>query len=310
MEPEGNLSTRRLIWVAVGTLTLLCFPTEGFAWGPATHVGLGRSVLDQLGLLPAGIAAILARYSWSYLYGCIAADMVFAKRLSRVKQFCHHWSTAFRLLETAKTDSGRSFAYGYLSHLAADTVAHGKFVPRQIVVSGSTIQFGHLYWELRADAAVEQPAREDLATTVSCNHTEHHEVLRDHLRGTFLSFGWNRIIFARMNVLALHEGFGQTINLCGRYSRWPLSTELLAAYRSECIDRTISVLTEGSRSAMLREDPNGTSALLQAQIHRKTVRRMRTHGLAVHHRVREAAHALLPCPIQARTERVASAAKA
>src|SRR5262245_12323119 len=123
-----------------------------FAWGPATHVGISGSALSQISLLPTAIAAILVRNPLSYLYGSIAADVVFAKRWSRVKQFCHHWSTGFRLLDTAEDDRAQAFAYGYLSHLAADTVAHGKYVPHQIATSGTTQNFGHFYWELRADS--------------------------------------------------------------------------------------------------------------------------------------------------------------
>ena len=137
--------------VVVALVCLLGAADEALAWGPATHVGFAASVLERLFLLPIGVAAILTRHGVAYLYGNITADIVFAKRLSRVKQFCHHWSTAFGLLDAADDDRARAFAYGYLSHLAADTVAHGKFVPRQIVVSRCSVNFGHFYWELRAD---------------------------------------------------------------------------------------------------------------------------------------------------------------
>ena len=138
------------IFIAIGML--LGEVDTVLAWGPGTHIALSGSILERLHLLPAAIGALLARHGIAYLYGSIAADMVFAKRLSRVKQFCHHWSTGFGLLDAARTDRDRSFAYGYLSHLAADTVAHGKFVPRQIVVSNYAVGLGHLYWELRADS--------------------------------------------------------------------------------------------------------------------------------------------------------------
>ena len=128
----------------LATIVLVGVPTDALAWGPATHVGIGASVLDGLALLPAALAALLYRRRDAYLYGCIAADIVFAKRLSRVKQFCHHWSTGFKLLDSASDDSGTAFAYGYLSPLAADTIAHGKYVPHQIVVSGTSVNFGHL----------------------------------------------------------------------------------------------------------------------------------------------------------------------
>ena len=92
---------------------------QALAWGPATHIGLASTMWEYLSVLPAAVAAVLARHRIAYLYGSIAADIVFAKRLSRVKQFCHHWSTAFRMLDSAADGRAKAFAYGYLSHLAA-----------------------------------------------------------------------------------------------------------------------------------------------------------------------------------------------
>jgi len=57
----------------------------------------------------------------------------------------------------------RAFAFGYLAHLAADTVAHNYFVPRQLAVTSSTSSLGHSYWESRFEnpsrRAVEAAAR-------------------------------------------------------------------------------------------------------------------------------------------------------
>lgn len=254
------------------------------AWGPGTHVGLGVSVLEELGLLPASIAALLARNTLAYLYGNIAADVVFAKRLSRVKQFCHHWATGFRLLEKAEDDGGKAFALGYLSHLAADTVAHGKFVPRQLTAHDCTMNFGHFYWELRADA-LQTPATWDVAREViQEDHSVHHQVLAAHLTDTFLTFDMNRALFERMNAIASLAGFRRTMGLWGRLSRWKMPIEFVNHYQSESVERILTILSQGDRSALLHEDPNGTAALIEAKEHRKRVRRLRRAGVRVDRR--------------------------
>ena len=71
---------------------------EALAWGPATHVKLASDLLDLSHLLPAAVAGLLARCRRDYIFGNIAADVVLAKRLSRVRQFCHHWATGFAIL--------------------------------------------------------------------------------------------------------------------------------------------------------------------------------------------------------------------
>ncbi len=265
-----------------------------FAWGPATHIGLGRSVLAQIALIPASIAAILSRHTIAYLYGNIAADVVFAKRWSRVKQFCHHWSTGFQLLKSADDDSAKAFAYGYLSHLAADTIAHGKYVPRQIVMSECSQNFGHFYWELRADSAQNQSTWNRLERVIRLNHDVHHSLLRPHIRGTLLSYPVNRLLFDSLNALAVRQTFRRTIGTWGRLSRWPLPLNILDGYQGESVDRIMSLLVDGPDSPVLREDPNGTSALMQVRVGRTDVRRMKRRGLPVQRRLLEASLGLAP----------------
>ena len=124
------------------------------AWGPATNVQLANEMLSHVALLPSAIAGLLSRYAVDFIFGNIAADVVFAKKKSRKKQICHQWKTGFQLLDEAPSDPSRAFAYGYLAHLAADTVAHNKYIPRQVVLNRTSRNVGHLYWELRADLTV------------------------------------------------------------------------------------------------------------------------------------------------------------
>jgi len=288
-------NVRLTFWLrAVGLLVILGEPDAALAWGPATHVGLACSVLEHLGLLPAAVAAILSKHAISYIYGSVAADVVFAKRLSRVKQFCHHWSTAMRLLEGAEDARGRAFAYGYLSHLAADTVAHGKYVPHQLMLSDCTINFGHLYWELRADATATESTWQLLDSVLKVDHESHHEALAGLMTDTFLSYELNRVLFDRLNAMTVHQGFRRTIGVWGRYSRWYLPPGLIEGYRIESVERIQAILSEGARSALLHEDPNGTSALMRARIQRRELQRMKRRGLPVHRRLREASDALAP----------------
>jgi hypothetical protein len=278
----------------LAAIAVLGMADAAFAWGPAVHTALGGSILGDLSLLPAGLAALLARHGASYLYGGIAADIVFAKRWSRIKQFCHHWSTGFRLLESAQCDRDKAFACGYLSHLAADTVAHGKYVPRQVMVSNCTVNFGHLYWELRAEAAQSPATWKRLETLLDDDHDDHHDALECHICDTFLPFELNRLVFDRLNALSVHRGFRRTVDVWSRCSRWYLAPELLRGYHAECVDRIRSVLAEGQHSAVVHDDPNGTSALMQLRVRRREARRLRRNGMPVRHRVVEASRGYAP----------------
>ena len=280
--------------IVAALAALLLDPQELFAWGPATHVQLANDVLRNLALLPAAMAALLGRHGLDYVYGCVAADVVFAKRLSRVKQFCHHWSTGFGLLQRADDDRGRAFAYGYLSHLAADTVAHGKFVPRQITLTRSTVNFGHVYWEARADRMIPPAALDQLRDFERCDFDIHHRELSGLLMATFLPYDLNREVFARINALVARQGWRRGMEIVDRCSRWALHPDILQAYHGECVDRTLSLLAEELRSPVLAEDPNGSAALACSRVNRRQLRRLKRRGLPWQQRAHELAAGWAP----------------
>ncbi|MFQ5491285.1 MAG: zinc dependent phospholipase C family protein [Phycisphaerae bacterium] len=279
--------------VAVGVY-LLFDSRQALAWGPGIHIALASDVLSQAALLPASVAGILTRYALDYLYGNIAADLVFAKRLSRVKQFCHHWSTGFATLDHARDDRGLAFAYGYLSHLAADAVAHGKFVPHQIVVSGSTLNFGHLYWEMRADVTVGPAVWEEVDRVLLGAFHEHHRTLENLLTDTFLPFDANRQMFRGINSLVRRRSWRRTMASWERYSRHPLPEDLLENYLAEARANIIDLLTLMKDSPVLFEDPNGTASFSYVRAHRRQLRRLKRQGLSPQQRIVEAAASHAP----------------
>lgn len=289
------MASRNLAPAIVAALVYVLFDTESAsAWGPGVHVALGTQVLGHAAWLPAAVAAVITRYARDYLYGTLAADVVFAKRLSAVKQACHHWSTGFAVLDRACTDRGRAFAYGYLSHLAADTVAHGKYVPHQLAVTRSTISFGHFYWEMRADAAIEPSVWKKVAAVSAGNYTDHDGVLAGLLTDTLLPFDANQQLFNGINRLCRRKSWRRTVAMWERCSRYPLPQDLLARYHSECLDRTMCLLTSLEQSALLLEDPNGTAAFAYIRAHRREVRRLKRRGLPPRRRVHEAAASHAP----------------
>ena len=68
----------------------------------------------------------------------------------------HSWKGGFRFLNEAVDDQEMAYAYGFLSHLAADVVAHNFFVPNLTNEYRALRKKSHLYWEIRADYLVGQ----------------------------------------------------------------------------------------------------------------------------------------------------------
>ncbi len=279
--------SKRLCIPFLAVLILLWMPRPAHAWGPATHTKIACDILEQLPALASGLAALLAKHRKDFVFGNIAADVVFAKRLSKVKQYCHQWTTGFQLLESAPTDAERAFAYGYLSHLAADTVAHNKYLPRQMTVTGTTMSFGHLYWELRADSTIGTFYWEELRDMLSHRFNQHERVLSQRLTDTLLPFHWNLAIFYRLNTAISRKGWIRTMDAWYHRSRWELADDMLAEYRAECVDRALDVIVRGGDSVVLNDDPNGTIALSHTRLQRRQVRQMARAGILYPHVLNE-----------------------
>ena len=139
-------------------IALCCFvliPQEALAWGIGVHLQLGSGILSNLESLPPALGALLGANPYDYLYGCISADITLGKKFTHYLKHCHSWRMGEEILAAAATDSQQACAYGYLAHLAADTVAHSYFVPYRMVRTFNTVMLKHTYWEMRFEARVE-----------------------------------------------------------------------------------------------------------------------------------------------------------
>ncbi|NDV20132.1 hypothetical protein GO013_11975 [Pseudodesulfovibrio sp. JC047] len=129
----------------------MLIPDQAFAWGPGVHLALGNSVLADVGCLPPLVAALLDRYRNAFLYGCLSADIFIGKGTKFRPGHSHNWVTGFKLLNSAKDAEVQAYAYGYLTHLAADVVAHNYFVPNALMDMNSGSKLSHVYVEAQAD---------------------------------------------------------------------------------------------------------------------------------------------------------------
>jgi hypothetical protein len=112
------------------------------------------SLLSDTSLIAASVANVLTAFPREYLYGCLAADFFIGKGKRKTSKHPHNWEGGFRFLWEAANDREKAFAYGFLSHLAADVVAHNLCMPQLIGSSAGAMPMSHLYWEMKADHLV------------------------------------------------------------------------------------------------------------------------------------------------------------
>lgn len=277
----GRALRRAPAWVrialgaALALLVVGLMPHEALAWTPGTHVFLGQAVLGALGELPAGVADVLRAFPQEFLYGSIAADTSIAKKYAPVGRHCHSWTVGFEILDRAGDEPLRSFAMGYLAHLAADTVAHNYFVPRYLIIASRTSGLGHSYWESRFETHLGPRYSREARELIGRDHTPADAHLDRILSPTIFSTQTNRRIFRGMVYVADTESWQRIFQLAAENSRWDLGTTDVVRYMVRSYDYVMDLMSRLDRSEPYALDPSGDEALRQAKEVRREARRSR-----------------------------------
>ena len=263
------MKTRQLLvaFALVG-IALLILPDAAYAWTPGTHIFLGQSVLNAAGSLPGGIGDLIRAFPFDFLYGNIAADTSFAKKYAPVNRHCHAWHVGKEVFDLARTDALRAFGLGYLSHLAADTVAHNYFVPRQLVLTSSTKSLGHSYWESRAETHLDHDYAHEARDIILLDHSRADAHLDQIISPTLFSVKTNRALFRGMVHLTRSRAWRTGMEAARDVSRWPLTDFVVDRHLALAYEYIMEMLSvEKGRASAL--DPNGEDALRRAKAMRR-----------------------------------------
>jgi len=213
-------------------------PSFAFAWGPMTHMYLGNELLACAPLIPAGIYGLLKKHKQDFLYGNLMADMIIGKKYLPEDKSSHSWEVGLKLLDQAETSPERAFAYGYLGHLAADTVAHET-------LTDELGNMGHTWVELKADSII---GKEYWLQTVMIDRAVRKRsdlLLENSLDSYIFSFKTNKRIYKSMVFLSF----------LNKKRKRGVDRELITQLHEESITRMLDLLQNGIDSFVLNKSP-------------------------------------------------------
>jgi hypothetical protein len=267
-----------IILVLLAVVLTLLLPEPAQAWGGGIHLQLGTMVLGNLSALSPNLAALLVAHPHDFLYGCISADITLGKKFTHSMLNCHRWRIGQKVLHSARTDSQRACAYGYLCHLAADVVAHNYYVPYKIMRSFGTVTMKHAYWEMRFETFVAKNIWETAQHVCHTDQQANDALMRNVLTPTIFSFGTNKRIFNSIMLLSRLEKWQKVMKTLSDNSRYQLAESDRDEYLKLAEEAVYGFLQNPRESEILLADPTGERALAMAEAVRKNLKLLYRSG--------------------------------
>ncbi len=245
-------------------LILFLCPQDALAWGPGVHMAIGNNVLAHLHLFAPALSSVLAAHPEQYLYGCLSADIFIGKGCSYTPTHSHNWDTGRALLRQAQDSEAQAYAYGYLSHLAADVIAHNYLVPNILGFSAGRGKFAHTYVEMLADLQVECP-RKQASRIFRVPHPHADETLVLAVGQKKLPFTIKKRIFRQSLRLVERRSYKNSLRAFRSLLPFASKEVFIAEAISYAQDVVLDLLQNPLRSAVMECDPIGSSNLSQVR---------------------------------------------
>ncbi len=231
-------------------ISFLLVPTAAFAWGPLTHIFLGNELYAIGALLPAGIWEIIRRYKKDFIYGNFMADIIIGKTYLPSQKNSHNWDVAFDMFRLVQTRQQKAFVYGYMSHLAADTVAHHDYI-------ADKKNIGHTMFEMKADSIIDKKYWLQAIAIEKKIQTRNDRLLEDSLDRFMFSFKTNKRIFKGMLLFSVFNQKRISNFIDDNFMTSLPANETIECLHRESLNNMVDVLQHQERSDVVLINPAG-----------------------------------------------------
>jgi hypothetical protein len=181
---------------------------------------------------------LLRKYRQDFLYGNLMADMILGKKYLPDDKSSHNWDVGLKLMEQAKRGPEKAFVYGYLSHLAADTVAHEALTDDKWDV-------GHAWIEMKADSLIHKAYWLESVTINRAVQRRNDRFLESSLDRFIFSFNTNKRIYKGMVFLSVFN----------KQRKRGVDKEYISNLHDESIASVLDLLQNGKDASVLSKSP-------------------------------------------------------
>jgi hypothetical protein len=255
---------------------ILLVVLAGMSWGPGHHLEYAERIWRRRREhLPRDVSTLLGEQRRAYFYGNLAADIINVKAYGGHKNHCHRWTIIDQMRARATSASEHAFIAGYLSHLAADTIAHNHFVPYHLTRYARTKGLGHLYWEMNADRWIPEKRWSIVSELKEARELDSmDELINAAVPHKALSMGTNKLIFNHLLLVSERRSWRRGMDNLHPISKVQLHKGFLELFQHAAVERVRLALHPRGFSALLHVDTNGKNAQMQAmQWRRETIAR-------------------------------------
>ncbi|MGM0508782.1 MAG: zinc dependent phospholipase C family protein [Fusobacteriota bacterium] len=227
-------------------------------WGPAVHLHVGNQLLKEDGI-KGEKKRVIHENKEEFLYGNLAPDITLGKKYIRdAEKHSHIWKTAFNILDKAKTDKQKALAYGYLSHLASDVIAHNYYVPKELLHAEGLRNFSHLLSEIRVDMMLYHDVYELIQIIIKRNFKKEDRFLKPLISKSILPFGINKRLLQYSLRITKSKTLYRVVSRTNAFEEWEIRNQkVLKKYHNISKDLAKNLLINMENSKALEYDPNG-----------------------------------------------------
>lgn len=234
----------------------LAAPAAALAWGPGMHLALGKQILSNLHLLGPAVAELLTYNPRAFLYGCLSADILVGKGRRITPTHCHSWQAGLRMVQSVRNPRLQAYAYGYLTHLAADVVAHNYYVANILQLGRTRGKLTHVYVEMQADRQTSYCPTE-LKRVMKTSFPDADALLLSTLRKSRVAFSLKKRIFKSGVALSRNMTTTSSLELLSKQFPHQECGEYLSDMHELSFQVSMDCLIKGQKSAVVTFDPMG-----------------------------------------------------